>query len=100
VRQSRHRVLPRLRGKLLSGRSAGRSMLFLLDETDSMAGEQRPEPHFGLGFELQEKSELVLLDRIRCQLNPSVRQALAEDFGGIQFADAGQIFLPVHCPIP
>jgi hypothetical protein len=25
---------------------------------------------------------------------------LAEDFGGIQIADAGQIFLPVHCPIP
>jgi hypothetical protein len=75
-------------------------MLFLFDEADSMAGEQRPEPHFGLRFELQEKSELVLLDRIRCQLNPPVRQTLAEDFGGIQFADAGQIFLPVHYPIP
>ena len=45
-------------------------MLFLFDEADPMAGKQRPEPHFGLGFELQEKSELVPLDRIRCQLNP------------------------------
>jgi hypothetical protein len=75
-------------------------MPFLLDKADSMAGEQRPEPHFGLGFALQEKSELVLLDWIRRQLHPSVRQALADDFGGVQFADAGQIFLLVHCPIP
>ena len=30
-----------------------------ISEADYMAGEQRPEPHFGLGFELQEKSELT-----------------------------------------
>jgi len=61
-----------------------------------MACQQWPEPHFGLRFELQEKSELVLLERIRRQLQPSVRQALAEDFSGIQFADPGQIFLLIH----
>jgi hypothetical protein len=44
LRQSRHRLLPRLRRELLGGGGAGRSMPLLLDEADSMAREQRPEP--------------------------------------------------------